>query len=61
MRAALARFGPPGAEARVPALLGADEEVAGYADLLRRCPPEALGISAGAHAAVLGPLFGEFE
>lgn len=25
------------------------------------CPPERIGLSAGAFAALLGPLFGEFE
>ena len=33
----------------------------GYAELLRAAPPELLGITSGAHAAVFGPLFGEFE
>lgn len=61
MRAALARFGPPGAAERLPALLGDREPVGSYEELARRCPPEALGISPGAHAAVLAPLFGEFE
>jgi hypothetical protein len=46
---------------RLAGLLGDDEAVGSYEDLMRRCPPDALGISAGAHAAALGPLFGEFE
>ena len=25
------------------------------------CPPERIGLAAGAFAAILGPLFGEFE
>ncbi|MGD9696384.1 MAG: hypothetical protein AB7V42_12090 [Thermoleophilia bacterium] len=32
-----------------------------YEDLRRRFPPARLGISSGVHAALLGPLFGEFE
>lgn len=61
VQAALALSGAEGAAARVPGLLGDHRVVTDYEDLLRRCPPEALGISPGAHAAVLGPLFGEFE
>lgn len=46
---------------RLGALLGDDEAVGSYEDLMRRCPPEALGITPGAHAAALAHLFGEFE
>jgi hypothetical protein len=34
---------------------------ASYEDLLAACPPERIGLTPGAHAAVLSPLFGEFE
>lgn len=61
MRAALRNSGHPEAAARLGSLLGDDEVVGDYAGLLARCPPPEIGISPGAHAAVLGPLFGEFE
>lgn len=61
MRAALTGVGDGRAGERLGALLRDDEAVDSYEDLTRRCPPEALGISAGAHAAALAPLFGEFE
>ena len=32
-----------------------------YDELVRAAPPERLGLSSGAHAALFGPLFGEFE
>jgi len=32
-----------------------------YDELLRAAPPERVGLSSGAHAALFGPLFGEFE
>jgi hypothetical protein len=34
---------------------------ASYEDLLDACPPARIGLTAGAHAALLSPLFGEFE
>lgn len=61
VRAALARVGDGAAAGRLAPLLADHDTVGSYEDLLRRCPPEALGISPGAHAAALGPLFGEFE
>lgn len=38
-----------------------DDRFASYEELARACPPAALGLSSGAHAAVFAPLFGEFE
>jgi hypothetical protein len=61
VRAALRGVGDGRAGERLGALLGDDDAVASYEDLARLCPPEALGISPGAHAAALAPLFGEFE
>jgi hypothetical protein len=61
VRAALRGVGDGAAAERLGALLGDDEAVGSYEDLTRRCPPEALGITPGAHAAALAPLFGEFE
>jgi hypothetical protein len=60
--AALRAFGggdgdPDALRAAVPD----DAEVASYEELARRAPPERLGLTSGAHAAVFGPLFGEFE
>jgi hypothetical protein len=33
----------------------------GYEALREACPPERLGLTPGAHAALFAPLFGEFE
>jgi hypothetical protein len=62
LQAALRAFGqgvgdPDALRAAVPD--GA--EVASYEELARAAPPERLGLTSGAHAAVFGPLFGEFE
>jgi len=38
-----------------------DDVFADYEELLEACPPVRVGISPGAHAALLAPLFGEFE
>lgn len=32
-----------------------------YEELARACPPARIGLTPGAHAAALAPLFGEFE
>jgi hypothetical protein len=32
-----------------------------YDELARAVPPERIGLSSGAHAALFAPLFGEFE
>lgn len=62
LQAALRAFGPPGADAgALREAIPDDEAVAGYDELARRCPPGRMGLTSGAHAAVFGPLFGEFE
>jgi hypothetical protein len=62
LQAALRSFGPRGAD--VDALRAAvpdDAAVGSYEELARAAPPELLGLSSGAHAALFAPLFGEFE
>jgi hypothetical protein len=62
LQAALRSFGPEGAD--VEALREAipdDVAVGSYEELARAAPPERLGLTSGAHAALFGPLFGEFE
>jgi hypothetical protein len=62
VRAALARFGPEGARLdELRALVGDDDAFWTYEELLRACPPGRIGLTSGAHAALFGPLFGEFE
>ncbi len=61
VRAALAHFGGGDAARLVPAMLADNDTVETYEELMDRCPPERIGLSPGAHAAILGPLFGEFE
>lgn len=62
LQAALRAFGPPGADAAaLRAAIPDDAPVGSYEELARAAPPERLGITSGAHAAVFGPLFGEFE
>lgn len=61
VRAALARFGGGDAARRVAACLADDDTVETYEELVERCPPERIGLTPGAHAAILTPLFGEFE
>jgi hypothetical protein len=60
--AALERFGPPGARSEaLRAAVSGDDVFSGYAELLAACPPARIGLTSGAHAALFGPLFGEFE
>lgn len=62
IHAALAAFGADRGD--LDALRGAvapDDAFADYEDLLRACPPDRAGLTAGAYAALFGPLFGEFE
>jgi hypothetical protein len=62
LQAALRAFGPEGADAAaLRAAVPDDAAVGSYEELSRRAPPERLGLTSGAHAAVFGPLFGEFE
>ena len=41
--------------------IAADSEFADLDELTRACPPERIGLSPGAFAALFAPLFGEFE
>jgi hypothetical protein len=52
---------PRGAEEAVRREIPPDRLFESYADLRAAVPPERLGLSSGAHAALFGPLFGEFE
>ncbi|MCU0306230.1 MAG: hypothetical protein MUE51_00385 [Thermoleophilia bacterium] len=62
VRAALAAFGPPGADvAALDAAVPPEAEFASLDDLARACPPGRIGLRPGAFAALFGPLFGEFE
>lgn len=61
VRAALTAHLDPPHWVRLGELLPADGSFADYEELARAVPPGELGISPGLHAAVLGPLFGEFE
>lgn len=54
----------PGARPDATALeaaIGPDDLFATYEGLRAACPPAALGMTPGAHAALFAPLFGEFE
>ncbi len=48
-------------DAALTALLRPDDLFPSYEALRAAAPPEALGITPGAHAALFAPLFGEFE
>ncbi len=62
IHAALRNLGPGrGDLAALCAAIGPEETVATYEDLLMVCPPARIGLTAGAHAALFAPLFGEFE
>jgi hypothetical protein len=54
----------PGArvdEEALRALVAPADRFPSYDALARACPPERVGLSSGAHAALFVPLFGEFE
>lgn len=62
LQAALRSFGPEGADAAALREAIPDHAAVGsYEELARAAPPERLGLTPGAHAALFGPLFGEFE
>lgn len=62
LQAALRSFGPAGADAAaLRAAIPDDALVGSYEELARAASPDRLGLSSGAHAALFGPLFGEFE
>ncbi len=45
----------------VEAWIAADAVFGDLADLWRACPPERIGLTPGAYAALFAQLFGEFE
>lgn len=62
VHAALRHAGAPrGAEVAVVREIPPDRLFDSYDDLRAAVPPERLGLTSGAHAALFGPLFGEFE
>ena len=62
VHAALRSFGGErGDPAALRACIAPDTAFAGYEALVAACPPERIGLTPGAHAALFGPLFGEFE
>lgn len=62
VHAALREFGGgAGDERALRAAVSPWDTFAGYEDLVRACPPEAIGLTSGGHAAIFSPLFGEFE
>ena len=62
VHAILRRLGPGAYEAELAeAWIDDDAGFTSLEELEAHCPPERLGLSPGAFAALLGPLFGEFE
>lgn len=50
-----------GDPAALRAAIEPDRYFASYEALVAACPPSRVGLTPGAHAALFGPLFGEFE
>ena len=62
MIAALRELGPVDADVSLlEAWLDPEDTFDSLSELERMCPPERIGLSEGAFAAVFAPLFGEFE
>ena len=62
LHAQLRAFGPPDADLDAfEAWVGEGESVGSFEDLEAACPPERIGLTPGAFAALFAPLFGEFE
>lgn len=62
VQAALRAFGHGAGDERALArAVAPGDTFASYEDLVRACPPQAVGLTSGAHAALFSPLFGEFE
>lgn len=62
VHAILRSLGPGAYEAELAeAWIGEADLFRSVEELEARCPPERIGLSAGAFHALLGPLFGEFE
>jgi len=62
LHAQLRAFGPPEADADAfEAWIAADDEFTSLEEVDAACPPERIGLSDGAFAALFAHLFGEFE
>lgn len=62
IHAQLRHLGPGAYEAELAeAWIDADARFISVEDVEAVCPPERIGLSPGAFAALIGPLFGEFE
>lgn len=62
VRAAMAQAARAGADAAALRAAVREEDVfLTLEELAGACPPERIGLSPGAYAALFGPLFGEFE
>jgi len=62
VHAVLRTLGPGAYEAELAeAWIAEDDAFTTVEDLALHCPPERIGMSGGAFAALIGPLFGEFE
>lgn len=62
LHAALSHLRPArGDPAALRADVSPDQVFESYEDFARACPPARIGLTPGAHAALFGPLFGEFE
>lgn len=59
--AACRRFGRDADCTALEAWVAEDDTFTCLEQLEAACPPERIGLSAGAFAALFGPLFGEFE
>lgn len=55
------RFGRGADCEALEAWVGEDDAFTSLEDLEAACPPERIGLGAGAYAALFGPLFAEFE
>ena len=62
LHAQLRAFGPPGADPDAfEAWVAPDAAFASVEEVEEACPPERIGLSPGAFAALFAHLFGEFE
>lgn len=62
VRAAARATGVPLADlVALDAVVGPDDIFASYDELAAACPPAAIGVTPGAHAALFALIFGEFE
>jgi hypothetical protein len=62
LHAQLRAFGPPGADPDLfEACVDEADTFVSLEHLEQACPPERIGLTPGAFAALFGPLFGEFE